>query len=82
MYQFTSPVDDWSYYEDRGLNVTDDMREEAEQLQDRLGLVLHDQLNYPTEWVVVLDDTKGNSCLLYTSPSPRDVEESRMPSSA
>ena len=22
------------------------------------------------------------SCLLYTSPSPRDVEESRMPSSA
>ena len=24
----------------------------------------------------------GKSCLLYTSPSPRDVEESRMPSSA
>ena len=24
----------------------------------------------------------GNDCLLYTSPSPRDVEESRMPSSA
>ena len=24
----------------------------------------------------------GLSCLLYTSPSPRDVEESRMPSSA
>ena len=24
----------------------------------------------------------GNYCLLYTSPSPRDVEESRMPSSA
>ena len=24
----------------------------------------------------------GTSCLLYTSPSPRDVEESRMPSSA
>ena len=24
----------------------------------------------------------GNVCLLYTSPSPRDVEESRMPSSA
>ena len=23
-----------------------------------------------------------NCCLLYTSPSPRDVEESRMPSSA
>ena len=26
--------------------------------------------------------SKNNSCLLYTSPSPRDVEESRMPSSA
>jgi len=24
----------------------------------------------------------SNPCLLYTSPSPRDVEESRMPSSA
>ena len=27
----------------------------------------------------IIDPT---SCLLYTSPSPRDVEESRMPSSA
>ena len=26
--------------------------------------------------------TSAKSCLLYTSPSPRDVEESRMPSSA
>ena len=25
---------------------------------------------------------EANGCLLYTSPSPRDVEESRMPSSA
>ena len=25
---------------------------------------------------------QGGACLLYTSPSPRDVEESRMPSSA
>ena len=24
----------------------------------------------------------GNDCLLYTSPSPRDAESSRMPSSA
>ena len=27
-------------------------------------------------------DSKGNICLLYTSPSPRDAHESRMPSSA
>ena len=26
--------------------------------------------------------SKNKICLLYTSPSPRDVEESRMPSSA
>ena len=26
--------------------------------------------------------TVNGDCLLYTSPSPRDVEESRMPSSA
>ena len=31
----------------------------------------------------VLEKLKNNGvCLLYTSPSPRDVEESRMPSSA
>ena len=27
-------------------------------------------------------NTKGIICLLYTSPSPRDAHESRMPSSA
>ena len=37
--------------------------------------------------VLVVSDDKnvqlsGKNCLLYTSPSPRDVEESRMPSSA
>ena len=31
----------------------------------------------PSEWKDLVND-----CLLYTSPSPRDVEESRMPSSA
>ena len=32
---------------------------------------------------LLADQLKWNSiCLLYTSPSPRDVEESRMPSSA
>ena len=31
---------------------------------------------------VLPDMAFGELCLLYTSPSPRDVEESRMPSSA
>ena len=30
----------------------------------------------------LIDLDNPNYCLLYTSPSPRDVEESRMPSSA
>ena len=34
------------------------------------------------EILVVEDEKAIRSCLLYTSPSPRDVEESRMPSSA
>ena len=31
---------------------------------------------------VATEQVKRIGCLLYTSPSPRDVEESRMPSSA
>jgi len=31
---------------------------------------------------LVANIARGYTCLLYTSPSPRDVEESRMPSSA
>ena len=35
------------------------------------------------EWIVVdRSEDLEFLCLLYTSPSPRDVEESRMPSSA
>ena len=32
--------------------------------------------------VTKVTEKRGYYCLLYTSPSPRDVEESRMPSSA
>ena len=34
------------------------------------------------KWLDVPATLYVNGCLLYTSPSPRDVEESRMPSSA
>ena len=30
----------------------------------------------------IVNENQNRICLLYTSPSPRDVEESRMPSSA
>ena len=34
------------------------------------------------DFLSTLDHALCMNCLLYTSPSPRDVEESRMPSSA
>ena len=42
-------------------------------------------IGYETDWDLAVPQATGGrvwSCLLYTSPSPRDVEESRMPSSA
>ena len=36
--------------------------------------------NANQQWEVI--STGGNTCLLYTSPSPRDKRQSRMPSSA
>ena len=38
-----------------------------------IALIVLNSLNYNGEFIV---------CLLYTSPSPRDAHESRMPSSA
>ena len=40
-----------------------------------------DHLNFETV-IYAPNWAEGDNCLLYTSPSPRDVEESRMPSSA
>ena len=42
----------------------------------------HRWINLNTDTYDGNDWPAGRSCLLYTSPSPRDVEESRMPSSA
>ena len=48
--------------------------------------VLHHRDNTIDKWFLetlgVWVSALNNCCLLYTSPSPRDVEESRMPSSA
>ena len=45
-------------------------------------LVLRANGVVPVDVEVRGDDAVVGACLLYTSPSPRDVEESRMPSSA
>ena len=39
-------------------------------------------LAYGTKMVGGVTPGKGGTCLLYTSPSPRDKRQSRMPSSA
>ena len=36
--------------------------------------------NNPTNWAI--EESRIRGCLLYTSPSPRDRQKSRMPSSA
>ena len=48
---------------------------------------VRDQLQLLEKWQMFISDAEASLelysfCLLYTSPSPRDVEESRMPSSA
>jgi len=49
--------------------------QQVSQLNEELGGLRESELNLQKQY-----DSK--TCLLYTSPSPRDVEESRMPSSA
>jgi Zn-dependent M28 family amino/carboxypeptidase len=60
LYQFTSPVSDWSYYEGNGLVVTEEMQERATWFQERLKSI-NSNLSHPEQWVRVIDDTKGNS---------------------
>ena len=43
---------------------------------------LYDQLSREPGVELVSNFSNGMSCLLYTSPSPRDMRRSRMPSSA
>ena len=60
------------------INVDDD------QLEDRLDEALQyfSQYHYDGVQRVYLKYQYTQACLLYTSPSPRDTERSRMPSSA
>ena len=62
--------------------------------KERYYLTKQDSLNYMDKRKLLLDEirneykkisrknSEGNICLLYTSPSPRDLSTSRMPSSA
>ena len=45
-------------------------------------LMVHEVIDYNKAFQNAADATKSVICLLYTSPSPRDKRQSRMPSSA
>ena len=69
-------VDDWYAYIDRVYRETKaDDRAWARRSNTDTGLIRP----YLAE---ARDQKRGTSCLLYTSPSPRDKRQSRMPSSA
>ena len=60
------------------------MNKTQEQLE-KLRKVAESSLNKTEELQKVLAQIEAlmsNTCLLYTSPSPRDIRRSRMPSSA
>ena len=55
----------------------------ANTARERLQLVLaHDRVDMSSLTTDLLDKMRKEICLLYTSPSPRDLSTSRMPSSA
>ena len=69
--------------------ITNELRDEIKRLRGsamrrrdkRISNTLK-QVHKPWHQRSVEDTVQHDGCLLYTSPSPRDVEESRMPSSA
>ena len=70
------------------LNSASHLGFKAQSSRDKLGLVsleprlLLDAAGFVTGAEVAVDAMETNDCLLYTSPSPRDRQKSRMPSSA
>ena len=60
-----------------------DLIPDGDELQRAMGDMIGDSSNDATGLVVdLLTGTTSGPCLLYTSPSPRDLSTSRMPSSA
>ena len=55
---------------------------DGQDVRDVTQLSLHQSIGVVPQDTVLFNDTIHYNCLLYTSPSPRDAHESRMPSSA
>ena len=54
----------------------------SDDLSLKKSLTFYASFDNGTNAEIAKGDKQLYTCLLYTSPSPRDVEESRMPSSA
>ena len=65
----------------QGIQASDDIRIEL-QNDTYVDLEFYRNSDYECGLSGIYSFMVMNPCLLYTSPSPRDVEESRMPSSA
>ena len=68
-------------------DCVDDVRDLLEAIADNVAYGGNDKTwdaaySYKTGAHVAGEETETNICLLYTSPSPRDKRQSRMPSSA
>ena len=50
--------------------------------QIKLAYLPRGSYNGSINYIIGLDSARAHACLLYTSPSPRDLSTSRMPSSA
>ena len=69
------------------LSSTDDPKENLETINEMINMAAAKNVDFIAlpETANCISNCKTHQdkvCLLYTSPSPRDVEESRMPSSA
>ena len=65
------------------MDMTQDFPSRLAELADKMETVLSDHLPAPQgHQSVIMEALRYTACLLYTSPSPRDLSTSRMPSSA
>ena len=62
-------------------NVASDMLLQDQRLNDMSQQVLELQSKHSLA-TATIEELRSQVCLLYTSPSPRDINSSRMPSSA
>ena len=64
-------------------NVIEKFEKDDRKRQGQVGGGVHLDIKRSSDLSISgLDDWKSYDCLLYTSPSPRDLSTSRMPSSA